>query len=191
MLRNALVAALVAAIPATGCFHTQLAAPPPGAALPERLAAYQQLRPAGEVQTVAITTNQYGTSVSTELDLVLAGGEDVRHADDLLPVVDPQSPTARSARESADARGKKWGWVLGGTAVSVLGFGVMMSGISESANQPLGEFDSHVGEDRMLLGGAIAVAAALAGTIGGYYYGHVERRARAAAFANYGDGLRA
>lgn len=172
-----------------GCFHTTLNPPPPPTApVGDRLAAYNALRATGELHTITVTANQYGASVNHETDLVLASGETVRHADDLLPVLDAGSPAARSARRSGDARGKKWGWMLGGSAVMVAGMAYAFSGIN---SDPLDDEAQQHGNDRFAAGMTVALIAGLAGTIGGFYYQHVERSQRRAAFANYDDALRA
>src|SRR5690348_14391755 len=81
-----------------GCFHTELQAPPRDAPVAARVAAYEQLRPTGQLHTV--TQDQYGTPTNHEIDLITASGATIRHADDLLPVLDDTSAAARTARES-------------------------------------------------------------------------------------------
>ncbi len=168
-----------------GCFHVSPQAPPRDAPLEARIAAYQQLRPTGQVHT--ITTNQYGAEVGHDLDLVTASGMTVKHADDLIPVLDENSAAARTARKSGSARQNKWLWMVGGMTVSTAGFGLMWSGMNANFDDP----DGMAGENRANLGIGLGVAGAVAGAIGWYYYRHVEVSQRAATFANYDDGLRA
>ncbi|HUQ04959.1 MAG TPA: hypothetical protein VM261_20795 [Kofleriaceae bacterium] len=174
---------LVAAL--SGCFHVALQAPPRDAPVEARVAAYQQLRQTGQLHT--ITTNQYGAQVDHEVDLVTASGMTVKHADDLIPVLDEHSAAARTARASGSARQKKWLWIVGGTVVSTVGFGMMWSGMNANFDDP----DGMAGQDRANLGIGLGIGGAVAGAIGWYYYRHVEVSQRAATFANYDDGLRA
>lgn len=179
------VLATAASVILAGCFHVDVNAPPRSAPVAARVAAYQQLRPTGELHT--ITTNQYGRRVDHDLQLVTAGGVTVKHADDLLPVLDENSAAARTARQSGVARDRKWTWMIGGSVVSLIGMGLFSTGMSMNLDDPAG--DAGVGRER--LGAGIMLGGAIAGAVGWYYYNHVEKSRRAATFANYDDGLRA
>src|SRR4051812_16969413 len=98
--------------------HVDLRLPPQPWRPDQRVAAYNQLAATKE----RITYSNKGGSSRT---LILADGREVRYPEDLLPVVPPDSVTARKARAAGDA-GHKYRWlVLGGAAASFGGFLVL------------------------------------------------------------------
>jgi hypothetical protein len=160
-----------------GCFHVAVPpAPSPQAPSSERVAAYQRLRPAAEVHDISIIANRYGASVNVTSSLVLADGTSIRHADDLLPALAATTAASRAAERSADARRQKIGWIIGGTVT------MMASGMFMLASTEPGSVNG------LALAGL--TAGALATTIGGLYFGHVEQAERLAAFATYDASLR-
>src|SRR5688500_14150932 len=92
------LALLSIALGACGEPHVQLQAPRAGAPLAERQRAYERLRPAGTSQRVIVTTTDTSVSTSTRASVILANGQTIHHAEDMLPVVEADSPTAEAAR---------------------------------------------------------------------------------------------
>jgi hypothetical protein len=109
----------------------------------------------------------------------------VRHADDLLPVLDDTSAAARSARRSADARTKKHGWLAVGIAATLVGTALMLVGNHEQDDDP------DAGGGKFKAGMGIAILGGTIGVVASFSYLHTEHAERNAAFANYDDGLRA
>jgi hypothetical protein len=175
----------VALLPA--CFHTNLAPVSPTMPPDQRGAAYMQLRPVQQEHTVTVTSSRNGISVVENDELILGNGETITHADDLLPVVAPQSPAAAAATRSRDARHHKYtAWLLG-TAAVVVGTVMMIDGL-----------DSHSESDyrassmnEAWAGVGVATIGALVGYGAAWYFQFEEHRERRAAFATYDDGLRA
>jgi hypothetical protein len=83
-----------------GCVSSRvtLVAPAANAPFETRRAAYEQLAPVGMDER--ITMGVHGSSNS----LRLGNGEEVWDPEDLLPVVDPNSRTARAIRQSIEYR---------------------------------------------------------------------------------------
>ena len=102
-LAGAVVAISFASSACGGHPHVGLNAPPAAASLQERGSAYEQLKPLSMHET---HTTYYkggavmGASRTTDY-LQLSDGRRVYHADDLLAVVPPDSPSATAAREAA------------------------------------------------------------------------------------------
>src|SRR4051812_41862125 len=80
----------------TACFHVDLDPVPPRASSADRIAAYNRLRPAEQ--------HLNGVSLQQDSSIALADGNEIVHADDLLPVLDPSTPSARAAKQSRSAR---------------------------------------------------------------------------------------
>jgi hypothetical protein len=83
--------------------HVNLAAPPPNLGSDQRVRAFEQLRPVGSGVETVTTCNRGCTTESTNL-LLLASGQEIRYAEDLLPVLPEGSATAVAAREVGAAR---------------------------------------------------------------------------------------
>jgi hypothetical protein len=113
------------------CTHVKLEVPPPDAPLPERVKAYQALRPLHrEDWRVADAPRIQWTR-----SLVLANGLEVVDPEDLSPAVHPGSPTAEWIG-SYEKKNKPWkvlaplaacSFALGAT-VAAYGLGVLLSG---------------------------------------------------------------
>jgi hypothetical protein len=113
-----------------GCSHVVLRAPGKSAPLATRIEAAHRLSPRKlHIKTVTTrTTIDYETTSSSYdvASLELRDGRYVRRAEDLLPVVDSSSETARFARKEKTLRKvSRWLWSLagvsavGGTALGV------------------------------------------------------------------------
>ena len=172
-----------------GCYHATLDPVPATASSEQRLAAYQRLRPAAQVENITVTSSRYGygTNVNVSTEMVLGDGTTVTNAEDLVPVLDPETPAARAAKRSASARHDKWTWILGGLAAIAAG-GVMIALDASTTDR------SQDGADRSnhvltILGLATAFGGTLAVTISPFYFGSIEAREDRAAFFTYDASL--
>jgi hypothetical protein len=119
-----------------GCHaHVQLEAPSAGAPLPQRQAAYADLRPLSSHGTI---TFRGAAHVSTTTDyLQLAGGQRVYHAEDLLAVVPAGSPTATAAEASASSRSLATILRTVGVVTMLAGSGISLAGVADTDDQTL------------------------------------------------------
>ena len=175
--------ALIGHAAACGEPHVALEAPRPGAPLAERQKAYDRLRPAATTRTV-VTASDGSVSSATHSSVILANGQTVHHAEDMLPVVDDDSPTAEAARRHAHH--DRWDSV--GWTVSTVGVLVALGSI---AIPVIDELDKTNPSPDIwwtgVIGGAVAV---VVGSSLSYYHGARARDARVAAFATYDAALR-
>jgi hypothetical protein len=141
-------AGLLVALAACGGAHVQIPAPSPSITPADRVAMFKALeRQNQEVEQVSVNNGPWQLSSST---LILANGMRIEHADDLLPVVPPDSDTAKAARASATARRRSLGWRLAG-------YGATIVGVTAFAINANGDgFD--VPDDYMFAGVAIVAA---------------------------------
>jgi hypothetical protein len=87
--------------------HVNLALPP-NPSPEDRVQAFTALHATGEDTEITSTCRGGGgCSTNIEKTLHLANGTDVYHADDLLPVVSDDSPTAQSVRAMHNSRSKQ------------------------------------------------------------------------------------
>jgi hypothetical protein len=108
----------------TSCVaHVSLPAPPPNLTADERVAWFESLSAASEV-TTEVHCRKCMPSIDKEL--VLHDGTRVRAAEDLLPLVEPASPTAQHARASQQARehADRWSELATGVVASALVVGL-------------------------------------------------------------------
>jgi hypothetical protein len=121
-----LVLLLAGLVTTTGCqHHVKLRASGPSAPLKQRLAEYRQLKPLTQVRSPYL----YLFSAVERHFLLLADGRRVYHAEDLLPVVRPDSPTARYIARVQRLRKIQF-WVglasmaatITGTVLAIVGF---------------------------------------------------------------------
>lgn len=190
MTRHQAVAAVVLALLLAGCGepHVVLQAPPGrDAPLAERQKSYERLRPAGTSQRIIVTTTDGSGSSSTHTSVILSNGQTIHHAEDMLPVVDEDSPTAEAARRHEHHRKRaSIGWTL-----STAGFLVAIASFAIPIAQKIDERPSGDGPDIWwtgVIGGGIAL---VAGSAVAYYHGSRARDASIAAFATYDASLRA
>jgi len=190
MSRNRLTASSLAALAllvhaeACGEPHVALEAPGPGAPAAERQKAYQRLRPAASTRTVVVNESDGSVRSATHSSLILANGQTVHHAEDMIPVVAADSPTAEAARRHAHHdRWDSVGWTL-----STVGVLVALGSI---AIPVIDELDKPNPSPDIWWTGVIGGAAALViGSGVSYYHGSRARDAKVAAFATYDASLR-
>lgn len=142
------------------------------------LDAYKKLRPRGQMNVVTV---QNGMAVSNTTEYIILGnGSRVYYAEDLLAVVNEDSPTAKAARRSkADLESSKnWGW--GYWAGTTAGLVAMTGGVIS---------DSDASVSLLLVGAALAVGSNAA-LIGSLIYGKRAQDEKATAFTTYSDDLR-
>lgn len=166
--------------------HVALEAPGKAAPLAERQRSYERLRPAGTSQRIIVTTTDNSVSSSTHTSVILANGQTVHHAEDMLPVVAADSPTAEAARRHAYHRKRaSIGYTLGTIGLLVALGSVAIPIIEGIDEQPTGG-----GPDIWwpgVIGGGVAF---LVGSGVAYYNGSRARDAKIAAFATYDESLR-
>jgi hypothetical protein len=183
------VAFVAAVLLQAGCGepHVILQAPGRNAPLAERQKSYEHLRPAGTSQRIIVTTTDGSGSSSTHTSIILSNGQTIHHAEDMLPVVAEDSPTAEAARRHEYHRKRaSIGWTL-----STAGFLVAIASFAIPIAQKIDERPSGDGPDIWwtgVIGGGIAL---VAGSAVAYYHGSRARDASIAAFATYDASLRA
>lgn len=119
MSRSALaLMGLLAVVSAAGCkAHVKLRASGPSTPLKQRLAEYDEIRPATQVRKPYL----YVITAVERHFLLLASGRRVYHPEDLLQVVKPDSPTAGYVRRVQRLRRIQF-WVgLASMAVTIAG----------------------------------------------------------------------
>lgn len=124
---------LTLAFATSGCGgpHVTLKVPEAGAPPEERVAAYETLAPRRmRVRTVITDQGPIASSYSEIEYLQLGDKTRVRHVVDLLPAVEPNSPTAESIRESRlNATTSKW-LLYTGLAAIVGGFALTVNDLA-------------------------------------------------------------
>ena len=146
--------------------HVDLRLPPQPASPEQRVAAFNQLA----ATHMRITYNNKGGASRT---LVLGDGREVRYPADLIPVVAPDSKTARRARTATSAASKSRWYALGGMAVALVG-------VALTADPDIN--------------GAVGPAVIVTGLVGlgfGLYYRFVYWHAEEDAYETYDDDLAA
>src|SRR5690242_8244292 len=88
---------LISIVISSGCGHVGLRAPASSAPDLERIAAYERLRPAAQVNEILYKAEN-GQVIQLRRSLLLADGTTVRYAEDLLPVVADDSVSAQATR---------------------------------------------------------------------------------------------
>lgn len=188
MTRTRRIAALLASpalLQAACARHVSLEAPRPDAPFEERRASYERLRPAGTHHQVVVTATANTVSATTHTSLILGNGSTVHHAEDLLPVVASDSPTAEAARTFEQQRSRANVGFTISTIGAVVAFGSM---IVPLANDDIGDGESpSIFWPGVVVGG---LAFFIAGGVAFYSVGQAND-AKAAAFATYDSSLRA
>lgn len=167
--------------------HVQLQAPGRNAPLAERQRSYERLRPAGTSQRVIVTTTDGSVSSSTHTSVILSNGQTIHHAEDMLPVVAEDSPTAEAARRHAYHRKR----ASIGTTLGTIGLLVALGSVAIPIAQHVDDSPRSGGPDIWwpgVIGGGITF---LVGSGVSYYNGSRARDAKIAAFATYDESLRA
>jgi hypothetical protein len=170
---------LVAVAGQVACYshpHVRLRAPEPDASAARRRAAYDALKPA-EAGRVAPLGHPYRESDAIDY-LVLGGGEQIYRPDDLIAVVEPDSPTARAARRHAAAERRSRAVMYVGGGVGLVGGLVLAGGLAE-------DVQAFKATGVGLVGAGVLLAA-----IAGLVYFPRMRTEREAAFGHYEVDLR-
>jgi hypothetical protein len=168
--------ALLLALAACGGAHVQLPAPSPNITPADRVAMFKSLERANqEVRIVSVNKGPWQLSSST---IILANGTRVELPEDLLPLVPPDSDTARAARASETARRRSI--ALKGVAygVAVVGMALLFANINDDGNAA-----EHDHTDDYIFAGT-AVAAVIPYLIGMHEH-HEEVALRMQAFSTY------
>lgn len=154
-----------------GCAHVELAPPAPNMTPQQRVQTFHAKRPYGRLDEL---TYRNGMLVDRSSSLVFADGTNVRHADDLIPLIPSNGPAARAARKSASARTKK-------LAFGAVGVAALIGGFLWFKQAEIDPVDASISPTIPLLtaGGAGVALVAYA-----YYHG-VEQRQRMIAFGMY------
>jgi hypothetical protein len=181
------LAVLSFALAGCGEPHVKLEAPGAGAPLAERQRAYERLRPAGTSQRVIVTTTDTSVSTSTRTSVILANGQTIHHAEDILPVVEADSSTAEAAgRHGYHRKRASLAWWVG-----TAGFLVAIASVAIPIAEHINDSPRSDGPDIWwpgVIGGGIAL---VAGSAVAHYHGSRARDAQIAAFATYDESLRA
>jgi|GEM_PF-3853576 len=179
--------ALVLAVTASACGgppRASLQRPDARAVFSERAKAYERLRPAGRHDVVALN-NGVPVGGGTNF-LILGDGQRVYLAEDLEPVVEPDSATGRYVREAASHRSRAGvaAWIWAGSLVaSAVLFAAGIEGGTDDQGRP-----APSGSMLTAAGGATIVSLVASG----FTWHHLARAhdARAAAFLTYEQSLR-
>lgn len=183
-----------------GCpAHVQLP-PLPGADAPydERVSTYGELRPVGlQTGSVYYTYQGFIPQLGQRVEyLELANGLRVRRAEDLLQAVPPGSPTAsacvdaRREQEAAEAWSKGIiGTVAGGTAVTVVGLGLLGYSLATYQDGDGPAWFIAAGGTAGL--GVLGLAATSVPLVPLLYHLVMRDRAKVGAFQTYDEDLRA
>ncbi|HTR50899.1 MAG TPA: hypothetical protein VMJ10_09350 [Kofleriaceae bacterium] len=185
-ITSLLVAVASTSLLAAACVHhADLAAPAPGATAEQRMQAYTRLRPTA--QDTLVTINRHGAVVGVSQSLVLGDGQTVEAAEDLIPVVPAESPTAGSARRAEAARHRAHVWWAIAYGALAGEFAVLGASMYQSSRT-----GSTAGIPSWFwIGTGVTTTGALVGTIGAVVNGNEAGRETRSAFATYDDSLRA
>ena len=176
---------LLALLGLSGCYsHVRLdPVPEKEAPLEERVAAYKELQPVAQRNTVTLHRGGFGAGfVTSNTDfLVLGNGLRVHHPEDLLPAVDFNSPTAQYIREYE-------AWKKREMTSAWVGYGAMgVAGAALLASLP---FESSDGRAQALYWTAGTAGAVLMGSLAvSLTSTFLSRRERDSAFMTYDRSL--
>jgi hypothetical protein len=170
------LAVLLLFVVACGHPHYSLSVPPPTASPIERLQAFNRLR-SDAVGVMTACSNRSGCRSTPYL--VLVDGREVWHAEDLLPVVAPDSEAARDHRDYKRAKAHQLFWTLGLFAGAAAGIAMIHYGW---ADEPT---------NLMWTGVGVTAASVLIGGGGAYITGLHAIGAEIRMFQHYDDGLAA
>ncbi len=119
------------ALVVVGCgnHHVRIPPPPAGLTPEQRVQAFQQYRQGGSGVEWTTRCSANGACTTTSRDvLLLRDGTEIRHADDLLPILAPGSRAASAAQEVADAHGRQRRWKRIGWTLFLGGVGLIVAG---------------------------------------------------------------
>lgn len=184
MSRIWLPAVLSLVLGACGEPHVVLQAARPDAPLAERQKSYEHLRPAGRTQPLVVDS---AADAAEHTSLILANGQTLHHAEDMLPVVAADSATAEAARRHATHRKRaSIGYTLG-TIGLLVALGSIVIPVWDHLDDDRVTGSPDIWWTGVIGGGAVFVV----GTSVAYYNGSRSRDAKIAAFATYDTSLRA
>jgi hypothetical protein len=153
--------------------HVTLKAPAPTIGPDERVAMFKALERADE-ETLRVSRN-HGPWELEGARLVLADGTKVELPEDLLPVVAPESDTARAARASAATGHRANTWMY-------IGFGALAASLATIGAVELGGADIGVSDDWLFVGAAVATGIPF---FAARHERHEEMQLRVQAFSTY------
>jgi hypothetical protein len=184
MSRIWLPAVLSLVLGACGEPHVVLQAARPDAPLAERQKSYEHLRPAGRTQPLVVDS---AADAVEHTSLILANGQTLHHAEDMLPVVDGDSATAEAAsRHAVHRKRASIGYTLG-TIGLLVALGSIVIPVWDHLDDDRVTGSPDIWWTGVIGGGAVFVV----GTSVAYYNGSRSRDAKVAAFATYDTSLRA
>lgn len=161
--------------------HVRLGPLPPDLTAGQRVQTYNELHATFEQETTTRTcSGRGGCSTTIERTLMLANGTRVHHAEDLLPVVSPDSPAAKSVNASLRAERSRRNFTLLGLAGIAL-FAVVGSSV-------MSDEDGDVGSGAKL-GLLVGGGAVLVGAFGAWHYYYKASDEHALANEQYNEGL--
>ena len=142
---------LVVVIALAGCGETHVALhePAPNITPADRVAMFKALEGTSE-ETLEVSRN-HGPWQLEGARMKLANGTRIELPEDLLPVVAPQSDTARTARASLDAGRRANTWLY-------ISFGVLAASIATVASVESGSVNVNVSDEVLFAGAALATA---------------------------------
>ncbi len=172
--------AVLAVAPLAACSPTQVDLPSISsrASFEKRVEMYEELRPEARVDAV-LTSGGHEVSRSAAY-LILANGERIDSAEDLLQVVPKRSVTARRARRIRKARSRAQGLIATSWVIMLAGVAGAIGGVASS--------DS-VDPTPILVGGGIFSLGVVIGMVG-MSQGSEIARDQTTAFATYERDLR-
>ncbi len=159
-----------------GCpyHHVDLRPPAPELSGEQRVAAFMELKPVDQA-FLRVSGDGGETWELSSTSLLLANHAEVVAPEDLIPVVDPSSETARAASASVAARRKSQiAWYAG--VASLVGGYIMIGGFGFNGT-PFGVTP--------WVGGSMIAAGLISAVFVSRHYGHVELNERRFAFAHY------
>jgi hypothetical protein len=162
-------------------------APVPGAPAAERVEAYASLAPLGRADS--ITTTAQGTVVAQSPEfLVLGDGRRVYRAEDLAPVVEPDSPTAQAGKRVGENRDSALTWANIGAVVGGALIAGSLAGFATPPDPGDPTFEDHLIFTSGTLGTGVVVFLATGLVVA--HYGQQVRDDQISAFATYDRDLR-
>lgn len=178
---------LAVALMSQACGYNRVtlrAVPSKDAPLDERVAAAKDLMPESGLQTTYLRN---GVVVGQHINHIMLGdGTRVEDPRDLLPAVEPGSPTENYIVSYEDKlkTGRVWNWVSTGAILA--GAGLMLAPLAIRSEQG-GIFDG-AGLPLFIAGGSTALTGTILALVGGFYFGSAQQD-RVSAFETYPKAL--
>lgn len=141
--------ALLLALAACGETHVTLHEPAPNITAADRVAMFKALE-GTSAETLEVSRN-HGPWQLEGARMKLANGTKIELPEDLLPVVAPDSDTARAARASEDTGHRANTWLY-------ISFGVLAASIATVASIESGSVNANISDEYLFAGAALATA---------------------------------